>query len=213
MHACFLAWTALTCHLPTRSMVHSSRPQAAQGELGKAAADFRRLHAERAELLGQWEGVLEAVRMRDAAILEAGERRGIERCHGISRWRAALAPASPAACCCVYCSLTQPAGSPPPRAGQQVAEGQARLAASQQELNALLSELAAEEAAGASSQLGTCAVSLSRLRMPSPQPLLLGPGLGGALTCPPPPPGAEFIPPLPPQAPPPSGASRRASVA
>lgn len=49
-------------------------PQAAQGELGKAAQDFRRLHAERAELLAQWEAVAEAVRRRDADILAAGER-------------------------------------------------------------------------------------------------------------------------------------------
>lgn len=48
-------------------------PQTAQTELSKAAQDFRRLHAERAELLAQWEGVLEAIRKRDAAILEAGE--------------------------------------------------------------------------------------------------------------------------------------------
>lgn len=46
--------------------------QAAQTELNKAAEDFRQLHAERAELLAQWEGVLEAVAQRDAAILEAG---------------------------------------------------------------------------------------------------------------------------------------------
>lgn len=46
--------------------------QAAQGELGKAAQDFRRLHAERAELLAQWEAVAEAVRRRDADLLEAG---------------------------------------------------------------------------------------------------------------------------------------------
>ena len=48
-------------------------PQAAQGELSKAASDFRRLHGERQELLQQWEGVLEAIRKRDAAILEAGK--------------------------------------------------------------------------------------------------------------------------------------------
>ncbi|PRW50762.1 flagella associated isoform B [Chlorella sorokiniana] len=47
--------------------------QAAQGELGKAAQDFRRLHAERAELLTQWEAVAEAVRRRDAEILAAGQ--------------------------------------------------------------------------------------------------------------------------------------------
>lgn len=47
-------------------------PQAAQTELSKAAQDFRRLHAERQELLQQWEGVLEAIRKRDASILEAG---------------------------------------------------------------------------------------------------------------------------------------------
>lgn len=47
--------------------------QAAQAELGKAAQDFRRLHEERQELLGQWEGVLKAVSKRDAAILEAGK--------------------------------------------------------------------------------------------------------------------------------------------
>jgi hypothetical protein len=41
--------------------------------LSKAARDFRRLHAERQELLQQWEGVLEAIRKRDAAILEAGK--------------------------------------------------------------------------------------------------------------------------------------------
>jgi hypothetical protein len=42
-------------------------------ELAKVAADFRRLHSQRQELLGQWEGVLEAVARRDAEILEAGE--------------------------------------------------------------------------------------------------------------------------------------------
>ncbi|EFN56849.1 hypothetical protein CHLNCDRAFT_144442 [Chlorella variabilis] len=48
--------------------------QAAQTELSKAAQDFRRLHAERQELLQQWEGVLEAIRKRDASILEAGQQ-------------------------------------------------------------------------------------------------------------------------------------------
>ncbi|KAL4443384.1 hypothetical protein ABPG75_011121 [Micractinium tetrahymenae] len=48
--------------------------QAAQAELGKAAQDFRRLHEERQELLGQWEGVLKAISKRDAAILEAGQQ-------------------------------------------------------------------------------------------------------------------------------------------
>ncbi len=47
--------------------------QAAHAELGKTAQDFRRLHQERQELLGQWEGVLKAISKRDAAILEAGE--------------------------------------------------------------------------------------------------------------------------------------------
>lgn len=47
--------------------------QAAHAELGKTAQDFRRLHEERQELLGQWEGVLKAISKRDAAILEAGE--------------------------------------------------------------------------------------------------------------------------------------------
>ncbi|GAB4818571.1 hypothetical protein N2152v2_005617 [Parachlorella kessleri] len=46
--------------------------QAAQTELNKAAEDFRRLHAERQELLQQWEDVLAAISKRDAAILEAG---------------------------------------------------------------------------------------------------------------------------------------------
>ena len=46
--------------------------QAAQTELNKAAEDFRRLHAERQELLQQWEDVLAAIAKRDAAILEAG---------------------------------------------------------------------------------------------------------------------------------------------
>lgn len=46
--------------------------QATQTELNKAAEDFRALHAERQELLAQWEGVLEAIAKRDAAILEAG---------------------------------------------------------------------------------------------------------------------------------------------
>jgi hypothetical protein len=45
---------------------------AAQAELAKVAQDFRRLHGERQELLAQWEGVLEAITRRDAAILEAG---------------------------------------------------------------------------------------------------------------------------------------------
>ena len=41
--------------------------------MSKAARDFRRLHGERQELLQQWEGVLEAMRKRDIAILEAGK--------------------------------------------------------------------------------------------------------------------------------------------
>ena len=41
--------------------------------MSKAARDFRRLHGERQELLQQWEGVLEAIRKRDSAILEAGK--------------------------------------------------------------------------------------------------------------------------------------------
>eukprot|EP00887_Chlorella_sp_A99_P001108 scaffold14.g1108.t1 len=47
--------------------------RAAQGALGKAADDFRRLHAERQELLAQWEAVLAAVTRRDAEIRAAGE--------------------------------------------------------------------------------------------------------------------------------------------
>ena len=60
------------CHAPS-SLPSPPSPQAAQGELGKVAQDFRRLHAERAELLAQWEAVAEAVRRRDADILAAGE--------------------------------------------------------------------------------------------------------------------------------------------
>lgn len=50
----------------------STEAQTAQAELGKAAQDFRRLHAERAELLEQWEKVVAAVQQRDADILAAG---------------------------------------------------------------------------------------------------------------------------------------------
>lgn len=53
--------------------------QAAQTELNKAADDFRALHAERQELLAQWEGVLEAVSQRDKAILAAGQELAAQR--------------------------------------------------------------------------------------------------------------------------------------
>ena len=67
--------------------------QAVQGALGKAADDFRQLHAERHELLAQWEGVLAAVARRDGEILTAGE--ALPGCKAeMARLRAELAAAS-----------------------------------------------------------------------------------------------------------------------
>lgn len=64
-------------------------PQAAQTELNKAAEDFRALHAERQELLAQWEGVLAAVAARDEAILAAGKEFA-ERKAALAQLKAAL---------------------------------------------------------------------------------------------------------------------------
>jgi coiled-coil domain-containing protein 39 len=48
--------------------------QAAQIELNKTAEDFKSLHKERQELVGQWEGAIEAMKRRDEAIQEAQDR-------------------------------------------------------------------------------------------------------------------------------------------
>lgn len=58
-----------------------------QGELAKAADDFRGLHAQRTELLGQWQDVLAAVERRDGEVRATGEalaerRAALARLHG-----------------------------------------------------------------------------------------------------------------------------------
>jgi hypothetical protein len=47
--------------------------QAAQIQLDKAAEDFRALHAERQDLIRQWDEAMEAMRHRDHAIAVASE--------------------------------------------------------------------------------------------------------------------------------------------
>ncbi len=48
--------------------------QAAQVQLDKAAEDFRKLHAERQDLIRQWDEAMEAMKNRDAAIAMAGSQ-------------------------------------------------------------------------------------------------------------------------------------------
>jgi coiled-coil domain-containing protein 39 len=48
-----------------------SETQAAQLELDRAAEDFRNLHAERQDVVRQWEDVIESMKRRDAAIADA----------------------------------------------------------------------------------------------------------------------------------------------
>ena len=48
--------------------------QAAQIQLDKAAEDFRRLHAERTDLIRQWDEAMEAMAHRDTAITVASEQ-------------------------------------------------------------------------------------------------------------------------------------------
>eukprot|EP00798_Chlamydomonas_sp_ICE-L_P017611 gene17611-23944_t len=48
--------------------------QAAQIQLDKAAEDFRKLHAERQDLIRQWDDAMEAMQNRDAAIGMASEQ-------------------------------------------------------------------------------------------------------------------------------------------
>ena len=67
-----------------------SETQAAQLELDRAAEDFRALHAERQDVVRQWEDVIESMKRRDAAILEAS-RDFAKRRKEIRARRAALA--------------------------------------------------------------------------------------------------------------------------
>ncbi|KAI8473820.1 MAG: hypothetical protein J3K34DRAFT_166010 [Monoraphidium minutum] len=63
--------------------------QAAQIQLDRAAEDYRRLHAERQQLLGQWDEAAAAMRRRDAAIRAAGAAFA-ERRLALRRRKAAL---------------------------------------------------------------------------------------------------------------------------
>jgi hypothetical protein len=49
--------------------------QTAQIELDKTAEDFKQLHAERQDLVAQWEQAIETMKRRDEAINETGEVR------------------------------------------------------------------------------------------------------------------------------------------
>ncbi|RLN95048.1 hypothetical protein BBJ28_00017905 [Nothophytophthora sp. Chile5] len=52
----------------------STETQAKQIELDKTAEEFRALHAERAKLVSQWQGTLEAMRARDEELTQASEQ-------------------------------------------------------------------------------------------------------------------------------------------
>ncbi|RLN47348.1 hypothetical protein BBJ29_007182 [Phytophthora kernoviae] len=52
----------------------ATETQAKQIELDKTAEEFRSLHAERAKLVSQWQGTLEAMRARDEEITQASEQ-------------------------------------------------------------------------------------------------------------------------------------------
>lgn len=52
----------------------ATETQAKQIELDKTAEEFRSLHAERAKLVAQWQGTLEAMRARDEEITQASEQ-------------------------------------------------------------------------------------------------------------------------------------------
>lgn len=84
---------------PPLALTDTRTLQAAQMELAKVATDFRGLHSQRQELLGQWEGVLAVVRRRDDEILEAGERqhRGAQSPH------LHVQPAQPGNCRMTHC--------------------------------------------------------------------------------------------------------------